>query len=76
LDQTEVDALSDEERRRYISRPPVLEGQIKTLLDTAVNLHQRAVDDHRDKRWWITPMTALLSTIGSFVGAVIGAHIL
>jgi hypothetical protein len=75
LEQTEIDALSVEERSRYMSRPPVPESQIKTLLDTAINLHQKAIDAHRDRRWWITPLTAILSTIGSFTGAIIGARL-
>jgi hypothetical protein len=43
LQSSEVDNLSQEERSRYLSRPPVPEGQIKTLLDTAINLHQKAL---------------------------------
>ena len=75
MDQVEVDLLPEEERRRYITRPPVPEGQIKTLLDTAINLHQHATEAQRDRRWWITPVTAIVSTIGSFAGAIVGALI-
>jgi hypothetical protein len=75
LERAEISQLAAEDRRRYMSRPPVPEGQVKTLLDTAINLHQRAVDEHRDRRWWVTPLTAIVSAIGSFIGAVIGAHI-
>ena len=75
MDQAEVDLLTEEERRRYITRPPVTEGQIKTLLDTAINLHQHATEAQRDRRWWITPVTAIVSTIGSFAGAIMGALI-
>jgi hypothetical protein len=47
------------------------------LLDTAITLHQNAVDDYRDQRWWVTPLTAVFTAIfaatGSFVGAKFGA---
>jgi hypothetical protein len=74
LQSTEVDNLSQEERR-YLSRPPVPEGQIKTLLDTAINLHQRAVEEYRDRRWWVGPVTTIVNAAGSFVGALIGGHV-
>jgi hypothetical protein len=75
LDQTEYDALSLDDKKRYISRPPVPEDQIKTLLDTAIHLHEKAVDARRERRWWVTPVIAVLSTLGSFAGAVIGARV-
>ena len=65
----EYDAMTEEERSRRLNRAPVPEGQIKTLLDTAVNLHQREVDAARDWRWWVAPMIAAAS---SFIGAILG----
>jgi hypothetical protein len=61
--------------RRAQSRPAVPEGYVETLLDTAINLHQRALDQQRDRRWWITPLIAFLSAIGAFVGAIAAAYI-
>ena len=71
---TPIDYTTEKGEKRR-SRPMVPEGQIKTLLDTAINLHQRAVDAHRDRRWWITPSTAVIcALIGAVVGAIIKAH--
>ncbi len=62
----EYRALSDQEQRK-ISRPPVPESQIKTLMDMAINLHGRAIEASRDWRWWIAPA---VSFAGSFLGAL------
>lgn len=67
--------MSQEDRDRLLHRAPVPEGQIKTLLDTAISLHQRAVEADRDRRWWITPVIAILTAVGSFVGAILGARV-
>jgi hypothetical protein len=75
LERAEIDELIPEQRERYISRPPVPEAQVKTLLDTAISLHQKAVDAYRDRRWWVTPLTTVLSTAGSFLGAILGVHV-
>jgi hypothetical protein len=68
LTEEEYQALTPSEKV-YMSRAPVPEGQIKTLMDTAISLHQRAVEANRDWRWWVP---SALSLIGSFVGALIG----
>jgi hypothetical protein len=75
IERDEFTRMTEQDRQRYLSRPPVPEGQLKTLIDTAINLHQRAVDDYRDRRWWITPLVAVLAVIGSFVGAIVGARL-
>lgn len=56
-------------RRALKERGPVPENQIKTLLDTAIELHQREIDAFRDWRWWVAPVLAVFS---SFIGAVLG----
>jgi hypothetical protein len=50
----------------------VPEGEIKTLLATAINLHQNAVVDYRVRRWWITQV---ISPVASFGGALFGVHL-
>jgi hypothetical protein len=51
------------------SRVPLSSADIKALVDTAVNLHSRALEHHKDKRWWV----ALASAAGGLVGVVLGA---
>lgn len=68
LSQNEFEALSAEEMK-LVSRPPVPETQIETLVDIAITLHAKQEDQNRDRRWWI-PIVA--SFLGSVVGATIG----
>jgi hypothetical protein len=63
----DFNALSPAQQRR-VSRAPLSSSDIKALIDTAVNLHSRALEFHKDKRWW----TALAGAVGGLIGAVIG----
>ena len=67
LTPAELEALSDDESKR-VSRDPLTED-IKTLVDTAISLHSRALESEHEGRWWI-PLVS--SGIGGLVGAVIG----
>lgn len=64
----EYELLSSEQKLR-VSRIPLSSTDIKALVDTAVNLHSRALEHQKDKRWWL----ALTSAVGGLVGAVLGA---
>ncbi len=68
LTDEELKALGTEEQER-VSRSPLSPPDIKALVDTAINLHSRAVDMQREGRWWI-PLAS--SAIGGLVGAVVG----
>jgi hypothetical protein len=46
-------------------------SDIKMLVDTAVNLHSRALEHQKDKRWWIPLASAAGGLIGSIIGAVV-----
>lgn len=56
------------ERSARMSRNPLSSADIKALVDTAVNLHSRALEHQKDKRWWV----ALASAAGGLVGAIVG----
>lgn len=68
LTHEQFQALNDVQRER-ISRTPLSSSDIKALVDTAVNLHSRALEHQKDKRWW----TALSGAIGGLIGSIIGA---
>lgn len=68
LSNQEFDELETAEKLR-VSRIPLGASEIKTLIDTAVNLHSRALEHQKDRRWWV----ALCSAAGGIVGALIGA---
>jgi hypothetical protein len=57
LSLDEYDALTETEKTR-VSRDPLTPADIKTLVDTAINLHTRAIERERESRWWVS----LLST--------------
>ncbi|UZS00200.1 hypothetical protein [Chondrinema litorale] len=58
----------DEKSKERISRMPLNNSDISTLIETAINLHSREIEYKREKRWWKTPL------IG-FIGVIIGAEI-
>lgn len=73
LSGDEYGRLSDDEKRR-ISRTPLAPSDIRALVDTAVNLHSRALDQQKDGRWWIGIVAGLLGgVVGSLVGVVLKA---
>ena len=61
-------ALTEAQKLR-ISRVPLGASDIKTLVDTAVNLHSRALEHQKDRRWWV----ALASAVGGLIGSIGGA---
>jgi ribosomal protein S15P/S13E len=61
----------DGAQRSEISRLPLTASDIKMLVDTAVNLHSRALEHQKDKRWWIPLASAVGALIGSIIGAVV-----
>jgi hypothetical protein len=68
LSKDEFELLSESEKQR-VSRVPLTPGDIKTLIDTAINLHSRALEELKDRRWWV-PLLA--SAVGGLIGAIIG----
>ena len=68
LSQDEYEELSEKEKL-LVSRPPIPEPQIGTLVDIAITLHARQTDQHRDWRWWVP---IVVGFIGSGIGAIIG----
>lgn len=54
--------LSDEQKAR-ISRSPLTNSDISTLISAAIQLHSRALEQQQDKRWWISGVVGLLGVI-------------
>ena len=65
---TQFEQLSEAEKER-VSRNPLSSTDIQALMATAIDLHARALDQRRDKRWWLP----LASAAGGLVGAIVGA---
>jgi hypothetical protein len=70
LSRDEFYSMSAEQKQR-VSRVPLSAEDIRALIDTAINMHARSLEQRKDKRWWL----ALASAIGGLVGAVVGALI-
>jgi hypothetical protein len=52
-----------------VSRAPLTADEIKTLIDSAVDLHSRALESQKEKRW-LRPL--VVGGIGGILGAAIG----
>ena len=63
----EVDGLTESR----ISRRPLSPEEVAGLIDVAIKLHDRAVEQQRLSVWWIPLFAAGLS----FMGALLGSHI-
>jgi len=61
--------LSDNQKQR-ISRTPLTNSDISTLINTAINLHGGELDHKKDSRWWISGAIGLAGVI---LGAAINA---
>lgn len=59
-------SLSPEETKR-ISRSVLGNDEIIMLINSAINLHSRALSDKQDKRWWVP---VLITIIGFAVGLI------
>jgi hypothetical protein len=63
------DALDGAQKAR-ISRVPLSASDIKTLIDTAINLHSRALEAQKHRHWY-KPL--VLQAFAALLGAVIGS---
>ena len=57
------------EQKQRVSRTPLEPAEVATLIKAAIELHARAIEQERARRWWITPVVSLMSAFG---GALVG----
>lgn len=69
ISRQEYASLASKER---ISRTPLTSDEISTLINTAIELHSRAVDQENLKKWWIPIVTAIAGFLGAIIGALVG----
>jgi hypothetical protein len=66
----EKDAMPEEQRKTLTTKP--LAGQeIETLLNTAIGLRARAMEERVAARWWVPLIAAFLGFGGAILGAVL-----
>jgi hypothetical protein len=69
---TEQDVGVAQER---LSRNPLSQDDIKALIGIAIDLHAKASEEKRDRRWYIPVIAALLGTIIGASAAIYSASI-
>jgi hypothetical protein len=50
-----------------VSRKPLDAEQITALIDVAVKLHDRALEEHKARKWWIPLVTAAFAFVGGLL---------
>lgn len=59
--------------KQRISRTPLRNSDISTLISTAIDLHSREIENKKDSRWWISGVIGLIGVIlGAFINALAG----
>lgn len=71
IEKADFGTLSAEQKQR-ISRSPLRQDEIASLIQTAVELHSRALEQTKDRRWWLPVLTALIAAISGIAGTLIG----
>lgn len=71
IGRDEFDALSSEERTG-ITRRPLGSDEITALITVAVGLHERALEQQKDRRWWLPIAIAIVAFLGAVAGSWLG----
>ncbi|MBU3023494.1 N-carbamoyl-L-amino acid amidohydrolase [Aestuariibacter sp. A3R04] len=59
----------NEEQKKRISRTPLTGDELSILINTAINLHTRAIEQNKEHRWLSSPLFSLLGVaLGAFLG--------
>jgi hypothetical protein len=64
----EIDGLTESR----ISRRPLTPTEVTELIGVAIKLHDRALEQHKARSWWIPLGAAGLSFVGALAGAFLG----
>ena len=57
------------EQKERISRRPLDVSEITALINVAISLNERALEQAKFRKWWVPIAIGVLAFIGSFVGA-------
>ncbi len=63
----------DASQKARISRSPLSQEEISSLIQTAVELHSRAMEQAKDRRWWLPVLTAFIGAASGIAGTLLGA---
>jgi hypothetical protein len=62
--------LEDSHRSRLTSKP-LTSDAVGILMNTAIELHSRALEEIAAKRWWVPLLAAILGFVGAIIGALV-----
>lgn len=65
-------ALSRDDKER-VSRLPLTSGEIAALVNTAIEMHSRALENEKESRWWLPVLTAVIAGSSGIAGTLLGA---
>jgi len=69
LSRKACDELSETEISERLSRAPLNNNDIETLINTAINLHARAIESEKEKRWLLPSLITLIAVLlGAYLG--------
>jgi hypothetical protein len=69
LTKEECDSLGEQERNERLSRTPLNNNDIETLINTAINLHTRAIESEKEKRWMLPSLVTIVAVLlGAYLG--------
>jgi hypothetical protein len=69
----EYELLMPHERAR-VSRRPLSPEDITSLINTAIHLHSRALEEQKDGRWWMHLVVAGAALLGAVLGGILSAR--
>ena len=72
LTREECNQLPADELDQRVSRVPLSSSDISVLVNTAISLHSRELEEKKASRWWVMPTVAV---IGGVAGAIIKAYV-
>ncbi|KAF5430553.1 hypothetical protein C5S42_00275 [Candidatus Methanomarinus sp.] len=75
LSKEELTQLLSDEKDSRVSRRPLSPDDINTLITTAINLHSRALEEQKERRWWYNLIVTVFVAIASLIGAAIGGYL-
>lgn len=75
LTSEELQQLPAQEHDTRVSRRPLAPSDVNALVTAAMDLHTRALEHQRERRWWVDVLVAVFVAVASLVGAMLGGYL-
>lgn len=73
LSEDELKKLTSQEKKK-LTRKPLSSEQIQSLITTAINLNEKAINDDIRKKWWRPLLTGVFVILGALIG-LLSSHL-